>query len=543
MIEDIKIGKNVLENLTTGMYEDSKFIYREYIQNAADSIDYASRDGLYEGEEESPSIDIEIDRERRNIRIIDNGYGIKQVEVHQKLANIADSTKKKGIDKGFRGIGRLGGLAYCRSLKFKTTYPGENIETTMIWNAAKLIQMLNDTSVTADAEKILQDVISYTYNPCPSDTHYFIVELDEIKEENKELLDTNKIYRYISENAPVDYSVKFHFREKIYQYIKENNLSLSRYRITIEGEDIQKEYSPKLFQSSGVNSPVIKEYDEIQDIEFKEFKNKNGELLGWLWFGISRYEKQIPVCNQMRGLRLRKENIQIGDERTLVRFFKEPRGNMYFIGEVHAVHKDLIPNARRDYFNENYTRVEFEAALEDYFCNFLTPLYRNANNAKNALKKEQEHDEAKAEYEEKLRTGFTSTHEKDVLESKVRIAEAECKKAQDSYIKLVTKSGDNPVFSKVISAIESKRESQGRSLRNSPVTLPKTEERSSQQDEVTSKPSMPESVPLITDSLVKLSPSERELIGRVYGVINKIMPPDKAAFLIRSIQDELNNNE
>ena len=30
-----KIGKNVLENLTRGMYEDSRVIYREYIQNAA----------------------------------------------------------------------------------------------------------------------------------------------------------------------------------------------------------------------------------------------------------------------------------------------------------------------------------------------------------------------------------------------------------------------------------------------------------------------------------------------------------------------------
>ena len=28
------IGKNILENLTTGMYADSKVIYREYVQNA-----------------------------------------------------------------------------------------------------------------------------------------------------------------------------------------------------------------------------------------------------------------------------------------------------------------------------------------------------------------------------------------------------------------------------------------------------------------------------------------------------------------------------
>lgn len=28
------IGKNVIENLTTAMYEDLKIIYREYIQNS-----------------------------------------------------------------------------------------------------------------------------------------------------------------------------------------------------------------------------------------------------------------------------------------------------------------------------------------------------------------------------------------------------------------------------------------------------------------------------------------------------------------------------
>ena len=37
---EIRIGKNILENLTTGMYPDSRFIYREYIQNAADAKAY-----------------------------------------------------------------------------------------------------------------------------------------------------------------------------------------------------------------------------------------------------------------------------------------------------------------------------------------------------------------------------------------------------------------------------------------------------------------------------------------------------------------------
>ena len=46
----------------------------------------------------------------------------------------------------------------------------------------------------------------------------------------------------------------------------------------------------------------------------------------------------------MRGLRLRKENIQIGDDDALQKLFKEDRGHHYFIGEVFAISKDLIPN-------------------------------------------------------------------------------------------------------------------------------------------------------------------------------------------------------
>ena len=35
------IGKNIIENLTTAMYNNSRIVYREYIQNSADGIDKA----------------------------------------------------------------------------------------------------------------------------------------------------------------------------------------------------------------------------------------------------------------------------------------------------------------------------------------------------------------------------------------------------------------------------------------------------------------------------------------------------------------------
>lgn len=135
MTESI-IGKNVIESLTTGMYENPLFVYREYIQNAADAVDHAVKAGVLQKGEEA--IIVGIKREQREIIIEDNALGIQAAKAFGILRNIAQSTKQKGIDKGFRGIGRLGGLAYCQKLIFETSYKGEDVKSIVTWDAEKL---------------------------------------------------------------------------------------------------------------------------------------------------------------------------------------------------------------------------------------------------------------------------------------------------------------------------------------------------------------------------------------------------------------------
>lgn len=45
-MDRIVIGKHTLESLTSGMYSDPYVVYREYIQNATDSIDEAVACGI-----------------------------------------------------------------------------------------------------------------------------------------------------------------------------------------------------------------------------------------------------------------------------------------------------------------------------------------------------------------------------------------------------------------------------------------------------------------------------------------------------------------
>lgn len=155
-IDNPQIGKDVIESLTLGMYEDCRFIYREYIQNAADAVDKAIDLSLLEKGEEA--IHITIDTEHRKIIISDNATGIEQGNVMRVLRNIAHSTKKRGEDKGFRGIGRLGGLGYCSKLTFETSYYGEPSKSIMTWDAELLKYIINDRNNSEEAVQVLAQV-------------------------------------------------------------------------------------------------------------------------------------------------------------------------------------------------------------------------------------------------------------------------------------------------------------------------------------------------------------------------------------------------
>ena len=179
------IGKNVIENLTLGMYENSLMIYREYIQNAADSIDNAinlgilkkgtDKNNINSDTKETAQIDIYIDQKKRNISIHDNALGIPKDKFFNILSSIADSEKDKTSNKGFRGIGRLAGLAYCKKLIFTSSYIGENKKSIMVWDGELLKNILNDTQNRISASDLVDKVIDYKTEECDINKHFFEV--------------------------------------------------------------------------------------------------------------------------------------------------------------------------------------------------------------------------------------------------------------------------------------------------------------------------------------------------------------------------------
>ena len=170
------IGKNVIENLTTAMYEDLRIIYREYVQNSADSIDCAIRKGVLTKEE--AKIDIEINAKKRYVSVTDNAMGIPCGQFLQIMSSIADSTKDRGEDKGFRGIGRLGGISSCETLIFSCSAPGEPVVSVCKWNAKRVREILVDKKQNPSAAELVDAVTEFSQNEYDANDHIFKVELE-----------------------------------------------------------------------------------------------------------------------------------------------------------------------------------------------------------------------------------------------------------------------------------------------------------------------------------------------------------------------------
>ena len=521
-----KIGKNILENLTTGMYSDSKVSYREYIQNACDQIDKAIEMGIVTAE--TAEVSISIDKNNRYISIEDNATGVKANEFISQLGDIANSDKKIGVDKGFRGIGRLCGLAYCKTLVFTTSYKNEAIASCMSFNAKLMREMLiSDKKYSVD--EIIDAIMKIETFKEDIDKHYFKVELIEINHENTELLNDEAVREYLSFVAPVPYSNKFYFRHEIYKYAAKLNLKIDEYNITINGAQIFKEYKCRLYEG---NINMKKAYDDIFGLEFKEFYNKE-KLIAWMWYGLSRFEKAIPKSlNPMYGLRLRQGNIQIGDNTVLSSLFKEERGNSYFIGEIFAVDKSLIPNSQRNYFNETLERIQLEERLKLFFDGELYKIYYIANETKNNYKKLESYNEVVAKLEEKNAKGFVDNKELVRME----IAVEEARKKKDTAKKKLDKITETISATESLTPIQRVQKEIKHKFEEKKVST-NTEKAEKKETEITvqkdnKKPRY------FTENLSKLDKSKRKLVRQIMGIVSQIAPENITKEIQEAIEKE-----
>ena len=351
-----KAGMYLLETLTSGMYNEPLSMYREYLQNAVDSIDLMDS----KGRRSSMKVTIDLEPIERRVRIFDDGVGIPAHTAEKTLSSFGSSDKKGYGLRGFRGIGRLGGIAFSEKAIYRTKAEGEKVESIQEWNCKNLRKLLSDSRKSSMTLKQVFKRITnfYQKNSKRAADSYFEVILEGVSSFRNYTLDIEKVRSYLSQVAPVPFNPdEFSHSEKINEYLLKNLSHYCKYNIKLNGEPIYKSYRDKV-------KTTKKGYDYIDNISLFEIKVRDVSV-GYGWYGERRdLLGSIVKGDGSSGIRVRVGNILLGDAHLLDGCFREPRFNSYIIGEIHVDCPNLIPNSRRDDFVDNEMKTLFYNAVE-----------------------------------------------------------------------------------------------------------------------------------------------------------------------------------
>jgi hypothetical protein len=350
--ESIVVGKDILEVLSSAMYVDPLAIYREYIQNAADAIDEARRTEVLVSKE-AGAVEIEIDLEKRTAIIRDNGVGIPMDEFETRMTSFGASAKRGTNARGFRGVGRLSGLAYCQELVFRSRSAGESLVSELRWDCRKAKALLRSADFSGDlADVVAQSVQVRRIDGKKWPGHFFEVELRSVPRlRNDWLLNPTVIEEYLSQVAPLPFAPQFRFADDIAAMLGEH-VGLTNITLKVGGN------SDPTFRPHRDSFDISGGSDSFQELQKIHIPGSDGGTAAVGWILHHGYKGAVPNSN-LKGLRLRSGNIQVGTNGILEDLFIETRFNSWCVGEIHVIDSRIIPNGRRDHYEQNvhYTNL------------------------------------------------------------------------------------------------------------------------------------------------------------------------------------------
>ena len=419
---ELSVGKFTLESLTTGMYNEPESCFREYIQNAVDAIDMAVEEGLLTIEDSR--IEIIVDDERNVISIKDNGTGICAGRARAALLDIGNSAKLHTVNRGFRGIGRLGGLSYCKQLSFCTTVRGEDRKTIITFDCTRLRELLIPGQGDEHTlQSVIEAVTTVQILEEQASAHYFIVKMEDV-DDIASLLDLDMVKDYISQVAPLPFKKNFYWGSAIKQELGSKGVSIAAYPVFVgrSFEQLTQLYKPyRLTLDVSARAGLSK--DEIHGISFFDVVDTGGNALAHGWYADTEFSGTL-ADERLSGIRVRLGNILIGTAKTLSPYFKESRFNGWVLGELYITAQSLIPNARRDDFERNAAYARFENGVRATVGAEVSDKIRAASRARNnpAAKAIQGAERAVSHAEAILTAGFHSSFEKGQISESLEAA-------------------------------------------------------------------------------------------------------------------------
>jgi histidine kinase/DNA gyrase B/HSP90-like ATPase len=340
------VGKDILELLSTSMYVDPMSMYREYIQNSADAADVARTAGLLHG---PGNVHIRMDQSARTVSIRDDGCGLGKEQFVSQLTALGGSKKRGTTARGFRGVGRLAGLAFCQELIFRSRQDDENSVHELRWDSREVRSLLRSSDNSTDLREIVARTIQTREVPGRNwPQRFFEVELrGMVRHRDDRLLNEEVVAQYLSQVSPVPFSPEFQFADQIRSFLERHGVRLGAITLEVAGQGTI--YRPhRNSPSMGKSGPT-----QFQELTTFHTPGRDGDVAAATWILHHDYLGALPSNSLVDGWRFRCGDIQVGDNTLLQSSFPETRFNGWCVAETHILDARILPNGRRDHFEQN----------------------------------------------------------------------------------------------------------------------------------------------------------------------------------------------
>ena len=395
---EIPLGVRSIETLTSALYEDPIIVFREYVQNAMDSKIRSKRDGK---NMDDFAVSIDVDKKSKNIVIEDNGYAIPR-DMFVKTMRSISASENKPDNVGFRGIGRLSAMLFCKKLVFESKAEGQNCVDICEWNGDEYSRILDESPKDLLGDRI-DDFTTIYERPHDAESHFFRVTIVEYSSEIERVMKLKDFMLNLTKILPLRYSDKFTESDKIFKKYKATfGRDFQDYvcEVKFNGISLEKQYTNELLGDSGM---------VFIEIKAPNHKGKM-EPLGLLWF---TFERKIEVDKTWQkeglfGILVRSKNMLMGDNLTFAEqtiLSDDPfttRGELVaqlggISGELLICSKKLKDNARRDWFRLDLESKMLRNQIADFMKRLKQYRYAASKYVKAVKDYEEEKDSAETE--------------------------------------------------------------------------------------------------------------------------------------------------
>jgi len=388
-IEPIEVGSFFLETLTTGMYEDPSHCIREYVQNSYDAIRDAVRTGVLKEGDGRVLISVGGASRSPSLSIRDNGIGIPAARAYSTLVSLGASRKTPAQHAGFRGIGRLAGIAYCTTLRFTTKAKGEDQGTVVEYDCGLIRGFLKPGADPQDVRKVVRASVKTRTFQETTDEHYTDVEMAGLTGLGLDFVQMELLQPYLRQVCPVNYADNFDFADQIRALAAGYGDTIGVIQVETrqkrERISIHKPYK----NSAAVGGTKRSSTSTLYDIE--TFTSKEHGWYGWI--GKSNFPGEI-TDETVAGVRFRMKNIQIDNSKLIEDIAEEltasgtdRRLQRWAVGEIFIVNTEVVPNARRDGFEDNQAWREIRRDVKEKVARRVVRLIRTASTSRSNLKR------------------------------------------------------------------------------------------------------------------------------------------------------------